>query len=78
MKYHIICHGFIKQHKKVWTMIIMLRRLSNYTLKKDTPKIEVTMEPEDESYYTPEERATYQKIKGCISKTLQNSLLTYA
>lgn len=36
------------------------------SLKKDAPKIEVTMEPEDESYYTPEERATYQKIKEYV------------
>ena len=27
------------------------------SLKKDTPKIEVTMEPDDESNYTPEEKA---------------------
>ncbi len=36
------------------------------SLKKDAPKIEVTMEPEDESYYTPEKRATYQKIKEYV------------
>ena len=29
------------------------------SLKKDTPKIEVTMEPDEESNYTPEEKATY-------------------
>lgn len=40
----------------------MWRRLSNYPSKKDTPKIEVTMEPDEESNYTPEEKATYQKI----------------
>lgn len=33
------------------------------SLKKDTPKIEVTMEPDEESNYTPEEKATYSKIK---------------
>lgn len=33
----------------------MWRRLSNYPLK-DTPKIEVTMEPDEESNYTPEEK----------------------
>lgn len=27
--------------------------------QKDTPKIEVTMEPDEESNYTPEEKATY-------------------
>ena len=36
------------------------------SLKKDTPKIEVTMEPDEESNYTPEERATYQKIKDYV------------
>ena len=29
------------------------------SLKKDAPKIEVTMEPDEESNYTPEEKATY-------------------
>lgn len=29
------------------------------SIKKDTPKIEVTMEPDEESNYTPEEKATY-------------------
>ena len=36
------------------------------SLKKDTPKIEVTMEPDYESNYTPEEKATYQKIKDYV------------
>ena len=36
------------------------------SLKKDTSKIEVTMEPEEESNYTPEEKATYQKIKDYV------------
>ena len=31
------------------------------SLKKDTPKIEVTMEPDEESNYTPEEKATYSE-----------------
>lgn len=35
-------------------------------LKKDAPKIEVTMEPDEESNYTPEEKATYQKIKEYV------------
>lgn len=33
------------------------------SFKKDTPKIEVTMKPDEESNYTPEEKATYPKIK---------------
>ena len=36
------------------------------SLKKDTPKIEVTMKPDEESNYTPEEKATYQKIKDYV------------
>ena len=36
------------------------------SLKKDTSKIEVTMEPDEESNYTPEEKATYQKIKDYV------------
>lgn len=32
------------------------------SLKRDTPKIEVTMEPDEESNYTPQEKATYSKI----------------
>ena len=36
------------------------------SLKKDTPKIEVTMEPDEESNYTSEEKITYQKIKAYI------------
>ena len=36
------------------------------SLKKDTPKIEVTMEPDEESNYTSEEKATYSKIKEYV------------
>ena len=36
------------------------------SLKKDTPKIEVTMEPDEESNYTPQEKATYPKIKEYV------------
>ena len=36
------------------------------SLKKDTPKIEVTMKPDEESNYTPEEKATYPKIKAYV------------
>ena len=38
------------------------------SLKKDTPKIEVTMEPEEESNYTPHEKATYSKIKEYVKE----------
>ena len=36
------------------------------SFKKDTPKIEVTMKPDEESNYTPEEKATYPKIKEYV------------
>ena len=36
------------------------------SLKKDTPKIEVTMEPDEDSNYTPQEKATYSKIKEYV------------
>ena len=38
------------------------------SLKKDTPKIEVTMEPDYESNYTPQEKATYSKIKEYVKE----------
>ena len=38
------------------------------SLKKDTPKIEVTMEPDEESNYTSEEKATYSKIKEYVKE----------
>ena len=69
-----------KQQKRLW--IYSLARKNNkdiqpivschvetivkLSLKKDTPKIEVTMEPDEESNYTPEEKATYQKIKDYV------------
>ena len=40
------------------------------SLKKDTPQIEVTMEPDEESNYTPEEKITYQKIKAYILENM--------
>lgn len=36
------------------------------SLKTNQPKIEVTMHPDEESNYTPEEKATYQKIKEYV------------
>lgn len=38
------------------------------SLKSDTPKIEVTMQPNEESNYTPAEKATYQKIKAYVKE----------
>lgn len=45
-----------------------MRRYVKLSLKRDTPKIEVTMEPDEESNYTPEEKATYQKIKDYVKE----------
>lgn len=36
--------------------------------KKDTPKIEIAMQPDGESNYTPEEKATYPNIKAYIKE----------
>lgn len=41
-------------------------KLSLKTQERDTPKVEVTMKPDEESNYTPEEKATYQKIKQYV------------
>lgn len=38
------------------------------SLKKDTPRIEVTMEPDAESNYTPAEKVTYGKIKEYVKE----------
>ena len=38
------------------------------SLKKDTPKIEITMEPDEESNYTSQEKATYSKIKEYVKE----------
>lgn len=38
------------------------------SLKKDTPKIEVAMQPDRESNYTPAEKATYPNIKAYIKE----------
>ena len=40
------------------------------SLKKDTPRIEVTMEPDAESNYTPAEKATYGKIKEYVKESM--------
>ena len=45
------------------------------SLKKDTPKIEVTMEPDEESNYTPQEKATYSKIKEYVNDNEKVSTL---
>lgn len=38
------------------------------SLKKGAPKIEIIMQPDEESNYTPAEKATYQKIKEYVKE----------
>ena len=40
--------------------------VAKLSLKKDMPKIEVVMEPDEESNYTPEEKAAYQKSRNYV------------
>ena len=47
-------------------MTVHVETVVKLSLKKDTPKIEVTMEPDEESNYTPAEKATYPKIKEYV------------
>ena len=47
-------------------MSVHVETVVKLSLKKDTPKIKVTMEPDEESNYTLEEKATYQKIKDYV------------
>lgn len=61
-------------HKPDRTTVETVVKLS---LKKDTPKIEVTMEPDEESNYTPEEKATYQKIKEYVKNKYGVNVHTY-
>ena len=53
----------LDEHMVSLEKLSTLETVVKLSLKKDTPKIEVTMEPYEESNYTPEEKATYQKIK---------------
>ena len=52
--------------KTVFQQTVHVETVVKLSLKKDTPKIEVTMEPEEESNYTPQEKATYSKIKEYV------------
>lgn len=49
-----------------WDNETTVETVVKLSLKKDTPKIEVTMEPDEESNYTPQEKATYSKIKEYV------------
>lgn len=48
------------------TTIETLETVVQLSLKKDAPKIEVIMEPNEESNYTPREKGTYQQIKEYV------------
>ena len=54
--------------KTVFPFTYHVETVVKLSLKKDTPKIEVTMEPDEESNYTPEEKATYSKIKEYVKE----------
>ena len=58
-------NGWFDIHSVFATHVETVVKLS---LKKDTPKIEVCMEPDEESNYTPTERVTYQKIKEYVKE----------
>ena len=58
--------GDRKTQELCWDNESTVETVVKLSLKKDTPKIEVTMEPDEESNYTPEEKITYQKIKAYI------------
>ena len=48
------------------TLSTHVETVDKLSLKKDTPKIEVIMKPDEESNYTPQEKATYSKIKEYV------------
>ena len=56
--YEVVTDGSVNRHD-VETVVKL-------SLKTNQPKIEVTMCPDEESNYTPEEKATYQKIKDYV------------
>ena len=66
----ILCDGGyeVKRVRAVdqFAMTTHVETVVKLSLKKDTPKIEVTMKPDEESNYTPEEKATYPKIKEYV------------
>lgn len=50
---------FVEQSSHVETVVKL-------SFKTDTPRFEVIMEPGEEHYYLPKEKATYQKIKEYV------------
>ena len=66
----ILCeNGYeIKKARAVdqFPMTVHVETVVQLSLKKDTPKIEVIMEPEEESNYTPKGKASYSNIKKYV------------
>ena len=58
-------NGWFDIHSVFATHVETVALLS---LKTGQPKLEVTMEVDSDSNYTPEERATYQKIKEYVKE----------
>ena len=50
----------------MFPMTVHVETVVQLSLKKDTPKIEVIMEPEEESNYTPKGKASYSNIKKYV------------
>ena len=64
--------------KVLWERGNTVETVVKLTLKKDTPKIEVTMEPNANiSSYKPKERVTYQKIKEYVKEQTGLNIHTY-
>ena len=68
----ILCDGGyeIKKVRGVdqFGMTVHVETVALLSLKTGQPKLEVTMEVDSDSNYTPEERATYQKIKAYVKE----------
>ena len=50
----------------MFPMTVHVETVVRLSLEKDTPKIEVIMEPEEESNYTPKGKASYSNIKKYV------------
>ena len=62
-------HGYVVrkvQPVDMFPMGVHVEPVVKLSLNKDTPKIEVIMKPDEESNYTPQEKATYSKIKEYV------------
>ena len=66
----ILCDGGyeLKRVRPVdqFSHTVHVETVAKLSLKKDMSKIEVVMEPDEESNYTPEEKAAYQKSRNYV------------